>query len=473
MESTRAIGYTLESAIADVIDNSIAAQASKVSIEFFPVGDAYLAILDNGTGMDEDELTSAMRYGAKSPTDVRSAGDLGRFGLGLKTASLSQCRRLTVICKKGTAVAGAQWDLDYVLKSGKWSLLVLDKKDIKDYPHVEDLIKEKSGTLVIWQGLDRMMTGEFDFEAGMGQKMDRVRDHLALVFHRYLAGESGIRRTEITVNTRKIKPIDPFLVGKSTQAMDDEIITVQGHEVMVRPYILPHTSKLSQAEFAMLGGDEGLKRYQGFYVYRNKRLLVWGTWFRMMRQGDLSKLARVRVDIPNSLDHLWTLDIKKSTAVPPEAVKKNLATIVERLAERSQRTWTYRGKKETDEGRIPIWNRGRTREGGIFYEVNRLHPLVQALINHMDPKGARALEQLLKHVERGLPLNALYVDLTTDERVSNDTEWTESELLQTAKAMLDAYADGGERAAFLAQLRTLDPFSRYPDLIAKITGEVE
>ena len=124
---------------------------------------------------------------------------------------------------------------------------------------------------------------------------------------------------------------------------------IRGQQVVVRPYILPHISKLSQKELKALGGKEGLRRQQGFYIYRNRRLLVWGTWFRLMRQGDLSKLARVQVDIPNSLDDLWTLDIKKSTATPPEEVKQNLAVVIAKISEGSKRTWTYRGKKETSD----------------------------------------------------------------------------------------------------------------------------
>ena len=125
MESTRAIGYSLEAAIADIIDNSVAAKAGKVQLSFFPVGDAYVSILDNGTGMDDAQMNIAMQYGSKSPTETRDSSDLGRYGLGLKTASLSQCRVLTVISKQGDQVIGRRWDLDYVIKTGAWSLLIL------------------------------------------------------------------------------------------------------------------------------------------------------------------------------------------------------------------------------------------------------------------------------------------------------------------------------------------------------------
>lgn len=315
MESTRAIGYSLEAAIADIIDNSIAAKAGKVQLSFFPVGDAYVSILDNGTGMDDAQMNIAMQYGSKSPTETRDSSDLGRYGLGLKTASLSQCRVLTVISKQGDQVIGRRWDLDYVIKTGAWSLLILDKEDFASVPHISDLYEQESGTLVVWQNLDRLLMGEVDYEKSLGRKMDEVRQHLELVFHRYLSGESGIKKLEILFNGVKLKAADPFLIKKSTQAMDTETLVIRGKRILVTPYILPHISKMTEEEKNQLGGKDGIRKRQGFYVYRNKRLLIWGTWFRMMRQGDLSKLARVMVDIPNDLDDLWTLDIKKGLEI--------------------------------------------------------------------------------------------------------------------------------------------------------------
>ena len=243
---------------------------------------------------------------------MRDASDLGRYGLGLKTASLSQCRVLTVVSKQGNTVIGRRWDLDYVIETGTWSLLVLDEDDLEQVPHITDLKEQENGTLVVWQNLDRLLMGEVDYEKSLGRKMDDVRQHLGLVFHRYLSGEAGIKRLEIFFNGVKIKAADPFLLKKSTQAMDTETLIIRGKKILVKPYILPHISKMTEEEKNQLCGKEGIRKQQGFYVYRNKRLLIWGTWFRMMRQGDLSKLARVMVDIPNDLDDLWTLDIKKS-----------------------------------------------------------------------------------------------------------------------------------------------------------------
>ncbi len=463
MESTRSIGYSIESAIADVIDNSVAAGASRVDIDFFPIGESYISILDNGCGMSEEELIKAMQYGSRNPLEQRSEYDLGRYGLGMKTASLSQCRILTVITKKDGAVSGAQWNLNHVNQAESWSLLVLSPSDITNYPNWEALSRKASGTLIVWQDLDRFGVGEDDMVTAFSRKMDLIRSHLSLVFHRYLSGEAGLRKLDIRMNHNSIEPQDPFLVKKSTQLMDEEIIRVRGQEIRVKPFILPHTSKLSQKELKALGGKDGLRKQQGFYVYRNKRLLIWGDWFRLMRHGDLSKLARVQVDIPNSLDDLWTLDIKKSRAVPPEEVRKNLAVIVEKISEGSKRTWTFRGKKETNENVVHVWNRMIGRDG-VYYEINKTHPMIEAIVK--DYPGIRPkLDMLLQQIGLALPLNSLYIDLTNDEKLANDSDSVADDIIKLLKSIVMTENDIDVRKGLIDALKTTEPFCSYTEEI--------
>ena len=474
MESTRAIGYSIEAAIADIIDNSITAGASRVDIDFFPIGESYISILDNGCGMAEKELIQAMQYGSRSPLDVRDESDLGRYGLGMKTASLSQCRVLTVLSKKNDIISGCQWNLNYVKESESWSLIVLDNIDMSSIQNYNKLLLYKTGTLVSWQDLDKFSVGESDISDAFSRKMKVIRDHLSLVFHRYLSGEPGIRRLDIRMNNLSIAPQDPFLVKKSTQLMDEETIIVRGQKIKVIPYILPHTSKLTQKEIKALGGKDGLRKQQGFYVYRNRRLLVWGTWFHLMRQGDLSKLARVQVDIPNSLDDLWTLDIKKSTATPPEEVKQNLAVIIAKIAEGSKRTWTYRGKKETSDDIIHVWNRMKARDGGIYYEVNQDHPLVDAIVQEY-PAIRPKLELLLKQVSLSLPLNSLYVDLTNDAKLENDNDTAVIDIVTLVKNIVASIHGNENRYVSIEALKLTEPFCDYTEEIdeAKRKGEFD
>ncbi|WP_392561777.1 ATP-binding protein [Orbus sturtevantii] len=470
IESIRAIGYTLEAAIADIVDNSISALASCVDIFFFPIDDSYIAILDDGCGMTGEELNTAMRYGSQSPNEKRSENDLGRFGLGLKTASLSQCRTLTVVSKQHERIEARRWDIDHVINAGNWSLLILESEDeINQIPRIDSLKALESGTLVVWQNLDKLKVGELNFERSMGKKMDEMRIHLSLVFHRYISGEPGLKKTLMRMNNILIKPSDPFLLQKNTQVMSDESIYIEESRVVIRPYILPHISSLSNDEVIALGGKEGLRKNQGFYVYRNKRLLVWGTWFRMMRQGELSKLVRVQVDIPNELDNLWTLDIKKSTAAPPEIVRNNLASIIERLASKSKRTWEFRGKRETHDSIVHIWQRFKGKNGGHYYNINRDHPLVETFAE-TSPQIKRSIENLLKSIEVSIPLNQLYLDLTSEKKIENDTEITMQEIDDILHGLLEQISTLAGKRKLLDRLAVSDPFVNYPKLIERYRG---
>jgi hypothetical protein len=252
--------------------------------------------------------------------------------------------------------------------------------------------------------------------------------------------------------------------------MDDEILKIRGEKIIVRPYILPHTSKMTADEIKRLGGKDGLRKQQGFYVYRNKRLLVWGTWFRMMRKGDLSKLARIQVDIPNTLDDLWTLDIKKSSALPPAEVRKNLELIIEKIAEKSKRTWVFRGKKETDDSIAHVWNRMKAAKGGFYYEINRDHPVVEQI--RSNPESAqKLLESLLHLIESSLPLNQLYIDLNNDEQIKNDQILTEKEIIQMIREVLAIQSSLEAQKRMLEMLETIEPYINYPNAVKTIKKE--
>jgi hypothetical protein len=471
MESTRALGYSLESAIADILDNSISANATEINIQFRPWDNPYLFILDNGNGMDVDELTCAMQYGSKNPLETRNPHDLGRFGLGLKTASLSQCRCLNVVSKKDGVLSGARWDLDNINEKKDWSLLLLEPQDLNGLPGVTDLEKLSSGSLVVWTNFDRLLSGGTDADTFFPSRMDEVRTHLSLVFHRFLNGEPNQKRISISINNQKVIPVDPFLVGKSQQIMDIEPIILEGQKITATPFILPHTSKLSKEDVITVGGEDGLRTKQGFYVYRNRRLLVWGTWFRLLRQDELYKLARVKVDIPNSLDHLWTLDIRKSTAVPPEYVRKNLDRVVHRIAEASRRTWVFRGKKEISEIVTHVWNRTALREG-IKYTINRDHPLVKGVMAQTEAGENNKLEKLLCVVEASIPFNQLFVDLKSDDRLLGESE-TDASIRDMVLGLISHVKnDTRTLLDMFTMFSVTEPFSNYPELLNQIKSEV-
>ena len=423
--------------------------------------------------MTKEQINDAMRYGSQSSLNTRDSTDLGRFGLGLKTASLSQCRCLTVITKQGRRLEARRWDLDEIYRKGSWALLSLNSEEIHAIPQFQSQLKQlKSGTLIIWEKLDRLLKGAKATDKLMSRQMEYVREHLALVFHRYLAGESGLTKLSIRMNGLTIEPKDPFLLGRSTVFQADENFIIEGYRVEVSSFMLPHVSNMTKKEKSALGGAEGLTKDQGFYIYRNKRLLVWGTWFRMHRKDELSKLARIRVDVPNALDHLWTLDIRKSTAVPPDVIKNNLARIVDRITEGSKRAWTFRGKREISDDGSHLWSKTKIRDG-VVYNLNRNHVLLQLLEETLNSEQKRLLENYLRLAEGNLPLNQLYVDLNNEEQVNARKEKdAEQEAMETAKEILENISESPMRDAQIRLMMQTDPFCNYRKIVDMLTKEL-
>ena len=474
IESMRSVGYSLETSIADLLDNSISAGAKNIRIRFDPLDSPHITIIDDGGGMGPEELTQAMRHGSMSPLASRSSSDLGRFGLGLKTASLAQCRVLTVISKKKGTVSAKQWNLDLIMEREDWILLSPNRDEILDFPHAADLDLLEHGTVVVWQNLDRLIAGEKSVRDAIEHHMRHAREHLGLVFHRYLSDEDASGKVAISINENPVIPVDPFLRKSSaTQALPMEKFSVEGEIVTVTPYILPHISKLTSEERKLAGGEEGLRKHQGFYVYRNRRLVIWGTWFRLARMDELSKLARVQVDIPNSLDHLWTLDVKKSTMYPPHIVRQNISRIIGRIAEGSRRVYTFRGRKTPPENMIPIWSRIDSREG-IFYRISKDHPIISAIADKLDSEGRSLFYSLFRTIENGFPRDALYADMASDSGGTMGEElYTDEELLEVAKNFISLASETLSMDEIMKILPICEPFGLYPAKTVQIMGVIK
>lgn len=412
IESMRDIGYSFETALADVLDNSITAEASEVDI----VCDAdakepVIAILDNGNGMSKTTLLDAMRPGSRNPLESRAEGDLGRFGLGMKTASFSQCRRLTVVTNDGSGVVAARWDLDYVAASDDWLLQILNVDEIERVPFASSL--GKVGTLIVWEMLDRLSeeSQKTSLKDHLYEQLDQARHHIELVFHRFLAGEKPLPAVSIRINGHATEPFDPFNSNHpATIASPEDKIRVAGADVLVQSFVLPHHSKVSKGEWNKYAGEGGYLKNQGFYVYRAGRLIVHGTWFRLAVQSELTKLARVRVDMPPELDHLWKIDVKKASASPPLVVRQRLREVIDKIAGASNRVYTYRGRKITDPKVSTFWVR-RINKNQISYEINRDHPTISSFIEVLDSSTASLFESVLSIVERSIPFDALFSDV--------------------------------------------------------------
>jgi hypothetical protein len=466
LESMRAVGYSFEAALADLIDNSIAAGARTINVRFSVSGDPYVAIIDDGCGMSAAELTATMRHGSRNPVLPRDYTDLGRFGLGLKTASLSQCRTLTVASWRDCTLSARRWDLDYIARRDNWMLL--DVPDAKDLPHVKELVQQPHGTMVLWEHFDKLSAGETSAQDALGNRMDLARDHLSLVFHRFLGSRQ--RPLSVALNLNPLCALDPFLTShKATQALSEEEFIVEGERVNVAPYILPHFSKLSASDLQVAGGEDGLRRNQGFYVYRNQRLITWGSWFRLVRQEELTKLARVQVDTTNRLDHLWRLDVKKSTAYPPEVLRNGFRQIIARITESSRRVYTFRGRRTGSDSIIHTWDRNEVR-GGFAYRVNREHPLVAAVERVIPDHDLPLFQQLLELLETSFPFEAVYADMASDRHPELDeAEDDELRLMDVAQRIIEAIGDDKEAVArFLKALPSTEPYTKFPNVTARI-----
>jgi hypothetical protein len=467
IESMRAIGYTPETALADLIDNSISANASKVRIEYDASKEPFVVILDDGHGMSPAELTNAMRHGSRNPVETRSSQDLGRFGLGLKTASLSQCRKLTVISKQGKSVHARCWDLDFVQSENRWVVVVPSVRECKKLPLYDALMGQESGTLVVWQSLDRLLSGSLNPSAEMITRMSVLHSHLSFVFHRYTRKEGSFPAVAIFVNGVRLKSLDPFLKDNSfTQPLDGQEIRIEREVIRIQPYVLPHMNHLTSDQIDVAGGKEGLRSNQGFYVYRNRRLVIWGTWFRLVPKEEFFKLTRVQVDIPNTLDHLWALDIKKSAAYPPDIIRNRLRDLIPHFANTSRTTITYPGRKQKQKaGFEPLWERIEPSHGTFRYQVNLEHPVIRNFSGNLDSPTQKALQHILELITVALPFESIYSDMCSDKR-HGDSGNQFSEMVALATKIKEV------TGLSIDVVISLDPIGRFPQYHEEIRKEL-
>jgi hypothetical protein len=471
----RDLGYSLETAIADLIDNSISAEAIRIEINCDPTGESpTLAIIDNGKGMDNDEILAAMRHGAANPRSERAPSDLGRFGLGLKTASFSQCRRLTVISACNGVQCGAEWNLDLIDQQDDWIISLLEQGEIGEQPFVGLL--GVNGTAVIWRNLDRLFEEENTHARDelVSEKLDLVRKHLALVFHRFLAGEvKGRKKVSITVNGHFVEPFDPFCrKNPATQVLPEEVVRVGDQAVHMQPYILPHHSKLSAREYDFYQSRSEFLSNQGAYIYRNGRLMAWGDWFRLVPKGEATKLARVQIDFPNSMDEAWTIDIRKSRARPPRAIRERLRQVIDQICKRSTRVHRGRGQKLFEEVQSPLWERYADHDC-IRYVLNSEHPLILKLLAKLDDEGRGILDVLRESISSALPVEMIYSDFSTHPREVKPSALEGQEVLERLKALKKILFDNGEADAgvFRQVMQSTRMFDAYTKAVEQFIAE--
>ena len=416
--SLRAMGYDLSTAIADLIDNSISANETNIHVDFsWNEGSPWILISDDGDGMSESELKRAMKPGSQSPNKKRDIDDLGRFGLGLKTASWSQCKKMTVLTSKAGKYSNRCWDLEHVVSKDKWELILdLPSKSLELL--LKRLKENDKGTAVLWENLDRIIGdftgGDDESESSMKnnfqEKMvNTVKSHLEMVFHRYLSGRGA---KHIFVGAFNCEPWDPFLsLHESTEEISTE--KYQDDKIVITPYILPHSSKMTELEKEEAQGPNGWALQQGFYVYRQKRMIICGGYLDLgLKTMDHHRLCRIKVDITNDLDHEWRVDVKKATASPPLMYRGQLLRIAESTREKSSKRYRARTTVRSGPGKRSqnddIWHR-KIIGTKYLYKINRKSPAIEHLRRESGLKVSD-LNSILHLVERTVPHRSITVD---------------------------------------------------------------
>ncbi len=356
INSLRDLGYDFVKAAADIVDNSIEAGADIIRIRMEFNGDhSWFQVADNGRGMNGDELNEGMRFGTEREY---KPNELGKFGLGMKTASISQCRKVTVASRNNYPAGDIeirQLNLDLIEETNRWEIVSIPKEDYSEA--LWRSLLDHTGTVVQWENLDRML--QYDPPDGMRARSGFMRlireleEHLSMVFHRFLSGEiEGRRKLEITINDVPLEAWDPFArEERNTLKLKESTIPIVGSgglfSVHVSPYVLPSREKFSSTEaFKRSSGPSKWNAQQGFYIYRHNRMIQAGNWCRMRTADEHTKLARIALDLDSRSDSSLGLNIMKSSIIFPENMKKSLSEIVDETVKLARKAYTPDGKTE-------------------------------------------------------------------------------------------------------------------------------
>lgn len=466
IEAYRNIGYSIEAAVSDIIDNSISAKATKISLDVVydkrETEEPYIKISDNGIGMNNEELIEAMHLACRSPLEDRSPDDLGRFGLGLKSASFSQSRYWTVVSRKeGCATVGKTWDLDHVIESGKLEITECSMDSIKD------VLPYEKGTSVIWSKLDRheILNGTDEKKKQYWEMIcNRLYFHIAITY-------CSFNNIEFYFNDNRIDLWDPFaLKNKETNVIADEIILYGNDKIRIRSYTLPLDYE----------GDEKIQQalnktrtdMQGFYIFRSSRLIFFGSWLDLpkMNNKEAYRLARIRMDIGNTMDEAWQLDIKKSVAVCPPGLVSVLLGYAKKARSESASRFRFRGKTikrkiGNDDDWSFIWNYGINKDSKPFYSINRTSPILKQFESTLSKEQKKEFSKVLKCFENFIPIMSILEQETSSENgfIENiSSRLSEEEIIAMFDSTLNNLINNGlDRHSALNKCLRAEPFSSY------------
>ena len=471
LQGARNTGYTLNTALADIIDNSIAACATDIKI--FADTDI-ICVIDNGTGMDKPTLHQAMRLGSKDPLASRVKTDLGRFGLGLNMASISMCDKTTVISRMDGTENAITLDLKHIDSSrsggtSSWEYIVPDQEYISSIFNVDKL--EDNGTMVIWEdlvGLNLPPRELPEYEDRYNELLSNVKNHLSLVYHRFLNGSDGTAHCNIEFNYDNLQGFDPFVSDLSIPHPPEP---QKFEDILFQAFTLPHPSRVNMEEWKKYGMTDGYLHNQGLYIYRSNRLIMWGTWLNLRTRQERSKLCRVKIDLPNTVesDKRWGITVDKAKAAVPDTFRRKLTGrggVLENLTGNSSRVLRGRGNRRTQEAILPLWEQ-QDEHGNLNFKINTDHPLVNKLILDSDIEG------IISFIEHNLPANEIYAHMSefpsnSDTPTSDDPE----EIQKIVTFLYDHFLnEGNSLDQILIELQALPILARNWETSRHILAE--
>jgi len=474
------MGYRPHTALADLVDNSITAESKNVLIEVEPScggRQGWVRIEDDGKGMTAEELYQAMRWGGNGPYAQRDGKDLGRFGLGLKTASFSMGKRLTVVSKKNGSIYSLRWDLEDICSTGKW--LPIEGVDDGDLEYLTDTLYNPangsaSGTVVLITEIDKL---KVDAHTSLAEEKNRaslikaIIGYLRLVFHRFIEKKS----VKLKFGAVQLQPWNLF--GPKGNSEDPSWLKHQeklsNGNVGIRTFVLPHHKNLTPAEHEMLAGPSGWSAHQGFFVYRADRLIISGGWLGFSKPEEHCKLARIAIDLTNDADESWGLDVIKSKIAPPAILMGDMERIAKAARTEAMKRYRFHGEAEAPEvgsfmeevEATAFWKQIHGKKDVIF-RVNRGHPLIEALIQNLP--NPNLAEAFIHSFERLLPVAAILQQpsKTTHGILTQPDEEELSHLTDAIRTVIDVLQRSGTPPEIALEIAlSCQPFSKFSEAL--------
>jgi hypothetical protein len=443
-------GYTLESSIADLIDNSVSAGATRIEVLIDTRSrPLQLFIADNGHGMSEDELKKNMNFPSSSMEEERESEDLGRFGLGMKTASFAQTRRFTVLSRKAGEVtyAGRTWDVNH-LSNASWEIIVHNDEEIYDCINKYNELSHgflypfpdcTPNTIVIWDGLYKFEENiDPDQQSEILQKElnETITEHLQLIFHRFMERKDQLK---IRINNNHLKPFNPF--PDSARGISAQQKTLLGNKLSLEGFVLPNRSLAeSKGASEWTLSHKSLIDMEGMYVYRADRIIVFGGWNAIIKKSARLQLARLRVEIGNGIDQLFHLNVAKSSITIPYGERIAFIRYVSALkteAEKEYRNYVITVPKT--KGEIKSLFMKVPTSNGLSLEFDENFPLLQSLTDSLDQQQRKKMRIIFKMVTTTMnKLRRVQSDVNFVE-LAEKSGFSEMEM----KEMIGLLLDGG------------------------------